>query len=190
MACNQIYEGDQDSRQKLTLRRATEADLPDIMRIEWASFPTPWSEWAMRAEISATRSQIYLVATVDQQLVGYVGGRRFADTCHIGTLAVDAAHRRQGLGQGLLLTLLLHLAQNNATEVTLEHRTSNKAAEQLYRKVGFQQVRIQKGYYRATGEDACELAIADLGQWARHQELREQWQAWRQRYGYNVEIIL
>ncbi len=175
---------------KLTIRRAGEADLPDIVRIERASFPTPWSEWALRAEITDTRRHLYLVVTQGSTAISYVGGQWFLDTCHISTLAVDETLRSRGLGEGMMLVLLLHLAENGARHATLEYRPRNRAAARLYDKLGFTQIRIRVGYYHDTNEDAVEVAIDDLDEVARQQELRQLWQQWRDRYGYEVEIIL
>jgi len=180
----------QGNKPQLIIRRATEADLPDIMRIERDSFPSPWSEWGMRAEITHIRERIYLAAILDGKLVAYIGGRWAAGVCHIATLAVDPAHRRQGLGEGMLLVLLLHLVEQRAKEVTLEYRSGNTPARRLYQKVGFTHLRTSKGYYRDTGEDAHEMIIADLRQTQRRQELAQQWQQWRQRHQYELEIIL
>lgn len=175
---------------KLTIRRAGEGDLPTIMQIERASFPTPWSEWALRAEITDTRRHLYLVVTEGDRVSAYIGGQWFLDTCHISTLAVDEPYRRQGLGEGILLALLLHLADNNTRHVTLEYRVNNRAAARLYQKVGFSQVRIRAGYYHDTGEDACEVTIDDLDEVKRRRELLELWEQWGARYGRQVEIIL
>ncbi len=174
----------------MIIRRATEVDLPDIMRIERASFPSPWSQWGMHAEITYISGRIYLVALLDGKLVAYIGGRPAADTCHIATIAVDPAHHRQGLGEGILLVLLLHLVEQNTKEVTLEYRTGNTAAPRLYSKVGFTHLRTCKGYYRDTGEDAHEMVITDLHQTQRHQDLTQQWERWRQRHQYELEIVL
>ncbi len=179
-----------ENQPRLTIRRAGEGDLPAIIQIEQASFPTPWSEWALRAEISDTRKHLYLVVAVGDKAVSYVGGQWFLDTCHISTLAVDEPLRRRGLGEGILLALLLHLAENNARHVTLEYRLSNRVAARLYEKVGFSEMRIRSGYYHDTGEDAVELSIDDLDKVERCQQLLELWEEWRTRYGYEVEIIL
>ena len=180
----------QEKQPQLIIRRATEVDLPGIMRIERDSFPAPWSEWGMYAEITHTRGRIYLVAMLAGKLVAYIGGQWAADTCHIATIAVDPTRRRQGLGEGILLVLLLHLAEQSTKEVTLEYRTSNTAAPRLYSKVGFTHVRTCKGYYYDTGEDAHEMAISDLQRTQRHQDLTQQWRRWRQRHQYEVEIVL
>ena len=144
----------------------------------------------MRAEITHIGGRIYLVATLGGKLVAYIGGRRAADTCHIGTIAVDPTRRREGLGEGILLVLLLHLVEQSTKEVTLEYRTDNTAARRLYQRVGFTHLRTSKGYYRDTGEDAHEMIISDLHQTQRHQDITQQWRQWRQRHQYELEIIL
>ena len=44
--------------------------------------------------------------------------------------------------------------ESNAERITLEVRASNIAARKLYKKLGFKDVGIRKGYYADTGEDA------------------------------------
>ncbi len=56
----------------------------------------------------------------------------------------------------------VYWVQTRATEVrlvTLEVREHNAPAQALYKKLGFQQVGIRKGYYHDTGEDALLLTL-------------------------------
>ena len=59
--------------------------------------------------------------------------------------------------------------------VTLEVRTSNVVAQQLYRKYGFAVVGLRKGYYSDNHEDALIMttdAICTAGYQSRFQDLR------------------
>lgn len=175
---------------KLIIRRATIADLADIIAIEQASFPTPWSAWFFRTEITNPRGRLYLVATLDGTVIGYIGCRCTGDQCHIGTLAVAAAYRRRGIAQGLLLALLGWGREQHARRVTLEYRIRNYPAARLYEKVGFGHLKVRLGYYADTGEDAVATAIEDLNSpdWGRR--LAEQSAAWRERCNYDLELII
>ena len=188
-ACN-MEQGLPSVNRRLLIRRGVEADLPGVVRIERASFPLPWSEWALRAELNDARRHLYLVAIAGSEVIGFTGGQWFLDTCHVSTLAVAEAYRQQGIGEALLLTMLLHLADTGITQVYLEYRASNRAAARLYEKVGFRRLRIRVGYYRDSNEDAFEMGMDDLGSVERQAELRALWAAWRERWRYNVEIVL
>ena len=98
------------SAAKLTIRRATLGDLPMILNIERASFPSPWSAWFFGAQLMKPRGRLYLVAILDEAIVGYIGASYFRDECHISTLAVDERHRRGGMA-----AIVLHWSTGLAT---------------------------------------------------------------------------
>ena len=74
-------------------------------------------------------------------------------------LAVDPAHRRQGLGRRVLELLLERAAAAGAAHATLEVAASNGAAVALYGRCGFSTAGVRRAYYR-NGDDA-------LVQWRR-----------------------
>ena len=48
---------------------------------------------------------------------------------------------------------------NGALSVTLEVRAGNVGAKELYRKWGFIEVGLRKGYYHDNGEDAILMTL-------------------------------
>ncbi|MFC1525206.1 GNAT family N-acetyltransferase [Candidatus Latescibacterota bacterium] len=58
---------------------------------------------------------------------------------HLGLygVATDTAHRRRGLGAGLVKDLMVWASQRRARQAYLQVRVSNHAARSLYRKLGF-----------------------------------------------------
>jgi ribosomal-protein-alanine N-acetyltransferase len=76
------------------------------------------------------------------------------DEGHITNIAVHPDFRGMKIGEKLVLAMLQTAKENNAMHVTLEVRTSNEVARNLYRKLGFKDSGIRKGYYADTGEDA------------------------------------
>ncbi len=175
-------------RPSLTIRRATLDDLPAIMRIEVISFPTPWPREMFECDLVPSADRLYLVAEIDGELVGYTGMWLFASEAHIGTLAVDAPYRRRGIGEILMLTLLSQAARFGARYAVLEYRISNEPAARLYRKLGFQLVRIRPGYYTDTREDAVEVSISDLNSAARIQALADLAKHWQRTHDYVLRI--
>lgn len=140
------------------------ADIADVLAIEQLSFPSMRSEALYRYELTQNRLAHYhaLVrqdASSAETLLGYAGYWVLADEVHISTIAIDPAQRRQGLGQLLLLNILLRSYDLDATLVTLEVREHNLAAQQLYKKFRFEEVGLRKRYYRDTGEDAILMTV-------------------------------
>lgn len=139
---------------ELTIRAATQADLPAIQRIEELSFSTPWSETNFRHYLDAPA---FFVAERRQTIAGYVFGDQppqFDSAAgHIKNFAVAPDDRNKGIGTRLLTRALVALSVAGAQTVTLEVRRSNTDAQRLYRRVGFSLAGVDPDYY-ANGEDA------------------------------------
>ena len=98
----------------------------------------------------------------NEYLIGIAGFWVMVDEAHITTLAVRDAYRRQGIGEQLLIEIFERAAQLNAKVVTLEARISNKQAQELYQKYGFQKVGLRRAYYTDNGEDAVLMTTDSL----------------------------
>lgn len=170
------------------IRRASVSDLRDIMRIECASFSCPWSEISVREELSGRDGSLFLTLEMDEEIVAYAGAWIFAGEVHICTIAVDPAKRRHGLGELLMLAVLRYAAANDIGYALLEYRISNRPAETLYRKLGFEYIHRRKRYYQDNGEDAMVVAIADLGTGPRRQYLDDLYCKWLERFAYEVSV--
>ena len=138
------------------IRPTTPADLPALARLEGSAFSDPWS-LAMLEEALAARGAITLVAELGGEVIGSVMARHVADEGEILTIAVDPAHRRQGLGRVLLGAALARMAEVGVKAVWLEVRTSNVAARMMYLGCGFVAAGVRRGYYRRPTEDALIL---------------------------------
>jgi ribosomal-protein-alanine N-acetyltransferase len=133
-------------------------DLDEVLAIERASFPNPWSRHAFTYELTENRVARLWVARPDDgpggPVVGYVCLWVIADEVHVTNLAVRPDRRGHGIGRDLLGTVLEMYRQQGSTRAALEVRPSNDRARRLYEGFGFQQVGRRKGYYFDTGEDA------------------------------------
>ena len=69
-------------------------------------------------------------------------------------VAVHPEYRRQGIGEALVMALIRQLQQTGSRNLSLEVRTSNVSARNLYEKLGFIQVGKRPRYYRNPREDA------------------------------------
>lgn len=149
----------------VTIRRATVADVDDIMQLENASFGSDaWLPQTMRSELESKHTY-YLVAhdpASPDVLAGYAGllapvGTGDAD---IQTISVALPFRRQGLGRRLMLALLAEARSRGASFVFLEVRADNPNARVLYESLGFEQIAVRVGYYQPDDVDAQVMRVA------------------------------
>jgi ribosomal-protein-alanine N-acetyltransferase len=144
------------------IERMTPEDIPDVHRIERASFPIPWPEYAFRQELQANRMAHYLVVRAGSETIAYGGLWLMVDEAHITTFAVLPLWRRHGVGGRLLLQLMRQAADMGARVMTLEVRLSNMPARALYQRFGFRPVGVRPRYYSDNGEDALIMTTAPL----------------------------
>jgi len=180
----------------------TPADLDEVMAIERASFPLPWSKRAFLSELSLPYS-VFRVARLRREewgrvagevaaprrwwsgrrsrperppVLGYTGFQVILDEGHIMTVAVHPEHRRRGLGTLLLLDLFEQARLRGVRRLTLEVRVSNLAAQRLYQVFGFHLEGRRLRYY-GDGEDALIMwseTLDSLESQARLEALRGQ----------------
>ena len=131
-----------------------EKNLSPIMKIEEESFPCPWSRHSFLRDINDNPYSLYLIAKVEDKLVGYIGGWIIIDELHITTLAVESNYRHQGIATKLIKEILKIVRGKEVISVTLEVRKSNQAAFSLYKKLGFTKVGQRPNYYSNNREDA------------------------------------
>jgi len=142
------------------------SDVGAVMAIEKVSFPTPWSAGTYRHEITRNEHGAYWVVSprgavvrTAPSVLAYAGTWQLGDEVHVTTIAVHPNWRRRMLGEWTLLNLIAAVRRNGARLVTLEVRTSNAPAIALYRKLGFEEVGLRRGYYLDTGEDAYLMTL-------------------------------
>lgn len=148
------------------IRDMTLDDLPIVLQIDRLSFPLPWPERSYRFELTRNPAAHLLVAELGVVpppfLIGFAGCWLIADEVHISTLAVHPDHRRQGIGERLLMTVLKWALGRGAEIATLEVRVSNHAAVNMYLKNGFVIEGQKTNYYHDNNEDALLMTLTDL----------------------------
>jgi [ribosomal protein S18]-alanine N-acetyltransferase len=138
----------------ILLRRLELADLDAIERIERASYPTPWSRSMFASELAKESSRSIAAVVAGDQLVGYLVLSRYVDAWHVMNVAVDPAHRREGIASAMLQRLFDLTHDDAERGYTLEVRVSNTAAISLYERFGFTSSGVRRGYYTDNREDA------------------------------------
>jgi len=124
-----------------------------------------------------------MISQSKEYIVGIAGFWIMVDEAHITTLATRYSCRRQGIGERLLVQIIEMAAQLHADVVTLEARISNKHAQALYEKYGFQKVGVRRAYYTDNGEDAVIMTTDSLTSSAFQSRLQQLKQAHQHRWG-------
>ncbi len=137
----------------MEIRKMTEADLPEVCAIENEIFSDPWSEEDFRNSLLDEKND-YLVAVIDDTVVGYCGFWGVAGEGDIFNVAVRKEYRRQKVGGTMLRALIKKGIARGITSFTLEVRYSNEAAIRLYEALGFERAGIRKEFYTKPKEDA------------------------------------
>ena len=97
-----------------------------------------------------------------EYVAGFAGFWIMGDEAHIINIAVRERHQRQGIGELLLISIIDMAAELKAHNITLEVRISNTTAQSLYRKYGFTQTGLRRGYYTDNREDATLMSTEDI----------------------------
>ncbi len=136
----------------LIIRPMRKDDIDGVHRVEVNCFDDPWSKKSLMDELKNNLAR-YLVAELDSVIVGYVGVWFVVDEGHITNVAVHSDYRGQKIGDRLVAEMVKLCKEHGLVSMTLEVRSSNAVAQNLYRKYGFKMAGVRKEYY-SDREDA------------------------------------
>lgn len=145
---------------KVRLALLAPEHLDAVMAIERLSNPSPWSVESFRSEIINPQS-VFLVAISGSETVGFGGIWLVVDEAHVTTLAVHPDHRRSGIGRLLMNELLDRAKQSGMKCSTLEVRSENEPAIELYESLGYRRTATRRRYY-PNNDDATVMWLEDL----------------------------
>jgi [ribosomal protein S18]-alanine N-acetyltransferase len=143
------------------IRLAERRDVADLLVIEVAQFPEPWSRTMLLDEITNVENRRYTVAVEGTTIVGYLGVMFVLDELHINTIGTLPGNEGRGVATSLMDDAWADAKARDIVRATLEVAVSNERAQALYARYGFRPVGIRKNYYERTQEDALIL-WADL----------------------------
>lgn len=139
------------------LRDMRNDDVADVMAIERAAYPFPWTEGILRDCFRF--GYLCKIYETPAGILGYGVLSVGAGECHLLNICIRPELQRRGHGEQLVQQLLEVARHAGAHTALLEVRVSNVAAFRLYDRLGFNEIGQRKGYYPATGgrEDALVL---------------------------------
>ena len=140
-------------------RKMTSEDISAVVKIEEEAFATPWTHEVFEHEMTGNAYAHYVVAVQDDDVIGHCGMWIVLDECHITNVAVLKRFRGNGIGEGLMRQAMVLCKEMEVHLMTLEVRVTNHTAQNLYRKLGFQDGGIRKNYYTDDHEDALVMWV-------------------------------
>lgn len=151
----------------LRLRPMQPDDLPAVMAIEERVFiGDAWPESFYRRDLNNPQALYCVlelaVATGAPHLLGYAGCWFVEDEAHLMTIAIAPEWQGRGLGEWLLLAVLDLVEARRSAACTLEVRVSNRRAQALYERVGFEVTGRRRRYYQDNREDALIMTTPPL----------------------------
>jgi len=143
------------------LRSMQIGGLDAVLAIESAAYEFPWTRGNFIDSLAAGYWAQWLVGPASQ-LLGYVIAMHGVHEMHLLNLTVAPAHQHQGHARFMLDALLAQCRARGAEQVWLEVRSSNQRGRALYRRYGFRDIGVRKGYYPAAHgqrEDALVMSL-------------------------------
>ncbi len=139
---------------EICIRPAELSDIPALCALENECFSLPWSERSFE-DFFANGCSVCLVAEDGGRVCAYVGMNLILGEGEITNVAVSGDHRRKGIGEALINALCL---TDGLCRLLLDVRVSNTAAQNLYKKCGFTEDGIRRGFYSKPKEDAMLMS--------------------------------
>jgi ribosomal-protein-alanine N-acetyltransferase len=138
---------------EIKIKTMTPEDVVQVHKVEEACFSVPWSLENFE-RIFRYKENYYLTAWDGDAIVGFIGLMAVAGEGDITNVAVLPSHRKQGIGDRLVKSMIDLAKEKEISKIMLEVRSSNEAAIHLYEKYGFEFLCIRKNYYQKPTEDA------------------------------------
>ena len=153
----------------LHIRPMSLVDVDRVHLIDQLSFSMPWPISSYRYELTdnkASHSHVgeFILEDSLTIIVGMIVTWLIVDEAHIATIAVHPNYRRFGIGKKLLSASLQEAIRSGARMATLEVRSGNLAAANMYTNFGFKIAGHRPRYYHDTQEDAIIMTVKGLGQ--------------------------
>ena len=147
---------------RVHIRWMIRRDMPEVLQTEQESFEYAWSEEDF-LRCLRQRNCIGMVAEQGEKVVGFMIYELHKAKLHILNFAVHPTCRRSHVGCQMVAKLISKLSSHRRTRITLEVRETNLPAQLFFRAQGFKAVRVLRGYYEDSGEDAflMQYRLAD-----------------------------
>lgn len=132
-------------------------DMPEVLKIEAASFDFPWLEEDF-IRCLRQRNCIGMVAEYREEIVGFMLYELHKTRLYILNFAVHPQHRRKKVGKTMIEKLRGKLQPDRRIGILLQVRETNLPAQLFFKKYGFRAEKVLHGFYDDNEEDAYLMA--------------------------------
>lgn len=157
MTTKSISKGNGSPNGKITIEKATTADVFDMMEINKKSdlIELHYSEL-----VNVINNEACFVAKSDDKIVAYSINLYDQNTnmLHLVSIAVDGDYKRMGIANKMVKEGIMAARLTNFSGIRLEVRESNSEAIEFYKNTGFATKEISQGFY-SDGESAVVMEL-------------------------------
>lgn len=140
----------------MDILKVSHSDLDKILEIENESFIKPFKKENFLYELNENPFSRFYKLVIDNEIIGFLLLYVTFGSSSIVQIAIKKDKRNQGFAGFLLQNVEKLLIKEEVSFITLEVRVSNIPARKLYKKLGYGEINIKKGYYE-NGEDAIYM---------------------------------
>ena len=131
----------------LEIRKMNIEDFDQIKKSLETDFDNFWSPSVLEMSLKY-EDAFYLVAILDNEIVGFAGYRVILDTADIENIVVKKSFRNKHIGTKLFEALIESIENSKIKIINLEVNQENNVAIKLYKNFGFKEQGIRKNYYK------------------------------------------
>lgn len=143
-------------RIRVHIRWQIRRDMPEVLAIEGQCFAFPWGETEMLKALRQ-RDCLGYVAEFGEKILGFMIYLLRKDHIELLTLAVDPVYQRHQVGAQMVAKLGDKLSHHRRTHIRVDVRESNLSAQLFFKSQGFEAIKIERGGFADTGEDAYTM---------------------------------
>ena len=146
----------------VTVREATDNDIPAILELEKLCFTAPWNRDNILYEMHDNPVSNFWVIELEEKnqnlksVVGFCDYWHTFDSATIAQIAVHPALQRKQLGSAMMDEIINDCYAKKVQNLTLEVRADNERAINFYLKHGFKKECVKPRYY-SNGDDAIYM---------------------------------
>lgn len=140
----------------MEIRLANDKDLPSLLEIQNECFILPWKEKDILYELNENPVNVMYVLEDKNEILGFIDFWITFDSATIAQIGIRKKYQGQHLSNLLMEEMIDDCYAKKVMNITLEVRTSNLRAINLYKKFGFKGIVIKPHYYD-NGEDALYM---------------------------------
>jgi ribosomal-protein-alanine N-acetyltransferase len=121
----------------IRIRQMTAKDLPEVVRVDNASFDPLWHNSYETLQRALSQSLLATVAEDEQGVIAYQVTTGSSSHAHLARLAVHPSAQGRGTGSAIVGDLFTRLAQSGYRKLSVNTQSDNQTSLSLYKKMGF-----------------------------------------------------